>query len=174
MQHATEPAPLPPNRTGAVAANTIWDIMGDRTDNSAGDSGAAVNDPLLTTPTARLMALAMGTDIRVVDLPADHSVGLAGLVGIGSDEDGEPRSTIGLTDDLDDDLRADVLAFGLAVLVGTPEVLAESPDGILGISKERLPQADNGPGNLAWHMLQTCGRESPSTTFRLMILQSDD
>jgi hypothetical protein len=112
--------------------------------------------------------------IRVFDVPADRSVGLAGLVGIGSDKVDEPQGMIGLTDDLDDKLRADVLAFGLAVLVGTPEILAESPDGILGISRQRLPQADNGPGNLAWHMLQTCGRESPSATFRLMIIHSDE
>jgi hypothetical protein len=147
--------------------------MGERTDDSAGNGDAAINDPLLTTPTARLMALAMGTNVRVFEVPAAHSAGLAGLVGLGADEQGEPQCTIGLTDDLDDDLRADVLAFGLAVLVGTPEVLGESPDGVLGISRQRLPQADNGPGNLAWHMVQTCGRESPSTTFRLMVIQSD-
>ncbi|SMC54045.1 hypothetical protein SAMN05660733_00363 [Lentzea albidocapillata] len=140
----------------------------------AGSGGASINDPLLTTPTARLMALAMGTDIRVFEVPVAHSAGLAGLVGIGSDENDEPQCKIGLTDDLDDDLRADVLAFGIAVLVGTPEVLGNSPDGVLGISRQRLPQADNGPGNLAWHMLQTCGRESPSTTFRLMIIQPDE
>lgn len=146
--------------------------MCERTDNPEGEP--SINDPMLTTPTARLLALAMGTNVRVFEVPAAHSVGLAGLVGLGSDEDGEPQCKIGLTDDLDDDLRADVLAFGLAVLVGTPEILDESPDGVLGISRERLPQASNGPGNLAWHMLQTCGRESPSTTFRLMIIQADD
>ncbi|SDJ51467.1 hypothetical protein SAMN04488074_102257 [Lentzea albidocapillata subsp. violacea] len=140
----------------------------------AGSGGAAINDPLLTTPTARLMALAMGTNIRVFEVPVAHSVGLAGLVGIGTDENDEPLCKIGLTDDLDDDLRADVLAFGIAVLVGTPEILGNSPDGVLGISRQRLPQADNGPGNLAWHMLQTCGRESPSTTFRLMIIQPEE
>jgi hypothetical protein len=148
--------------------------MCEHTDEPADKGDASINDPMLTTPTARLMALAMGTGTRVVDVPAARSVGLAGLVGISTSEDGEPQGMIGLTDDLDDDMRADVLAFGLAVLVGTPEVLGESPDGILGISRQRLPQADNGPGNLAWHMLQTCGRESPSTTFRLMIIQSDD
>ncbi|GAB2811389.1 hypothetical protein [Lentzea nigeriaca] len=147
--------------------------MRERTDDSSGN-GASINDPLLTTPVARLMALAMGTDIRVFEMPAARSIGLAGLVGLGSDKNGEPQCMIGLSDDLDDDLRADVLAYGLAVLVGTPEILDESPDGILGISRERLPQADNGPGNLAWHMLQTCGRESPSTTFRLMVIQSDE
>lgn len=147
--------------------------MCERTDNTAAGGEASINDPLLTTPTARLMALAMGTGIRVFEVPAAHSAGLAGLVGLGSDEAGEPQCKIGLTDDLDDDLRADVLAFGLAVLVGTPEILDESPDGVLGISRQRLPQADNGPGNLAWHMLQTCGRESPSATFRLMIIQPD-
>ncbi|MEV6235480.1 hypothetical protein [Lentzea sp. NPDC051838] len=36
------------------------------------------------------------------------------------------------------------------------------------------PQADNGPGNLAWHSLRTCGRESPSATFRLMVIESDE
>ncbi|SES29933.1 MULTISPECIES: hypothetical protein [Lentzea] len=139
----------------------------------ADDPDASVNDPLLTTPVARLMALAMETNVRVFDVPAAHSAGLAGLVGLGSDAAGEPRCMIGLTDDLDDDLRADVLSFGLAVLVGTPDLLDESPDGVLGISRERLPQHDNGPGNLAWHILQTCGRESPSTTFRLLIIQPD-
>ena len=148
--------------------------MCERTDDPAGNGDASINDPLLTTPTARLMALAMGTGTRVFDIPAAHSVGLAGLVGVSFDDNDEPLCSIGLTDDLDDDLRADVLAFGLAVLVGTPEVLDESPDGVLGISRERLPQADNGPGNLAWHMVQTCGRESPSTTFRLMVIQSDE
>jgi hypothetical protein len=147
--------------------------MCERSDESAGSGEASINDPLLTTPTAKLLALAMGTGIRVFEVPAAHSAGLAGLVGLGSDEDGQPQCKIGLTDDLDDDLRADVLAFGIAVLVGTPEILDESPDGVLGISRQRLPQAGNGPGNLAWHMLQTCGRESPSTTFRLMIIQPD-
>ncbi|MGW6929826.1 hypothetical protein ACWGE0_07125 [Lentzea sp. NPDC054927] len=148
--------------------------MSEPTNDPAGNGDASINDPLLTTPVARLMALAMGTDVRVFDVPAARSVGLAGLVGLGSDKDGEPQCMIGLTDDLDDDLRADVLAFGLAVLVGTPEVLDESPDGVLGISRQRLPQAGNGPGNLAWHMLQTCGRESPSTTFRLMVIQPEE
>ncbi|GGU16167.1 hypothetical protein [Lentzea flava] len=147
--------------------------MRERTDDSSGN-GASIHDPLLTTPVARLMALAMGTDIRVFEMPAQRCIGLAGLVGLGTGTNGEPQCMIGLSDDLDDDLRADVLAYGLAVLVGTPEILDESPDGILGISRERLPQAGNGPGNLAWHMLQTCGRESPSTTFRLMIIQSDE
>ena len=148
--------------------------MFERTDDPADNGDAPINDPLLSTPVARLLALAMGTGIRVFDVPAAHSVGLAGLVGVSSDNNGEPQCSIGLTDDLDDDLRADVLAFGLAVLVGTPEILDESPDGVLGINRQRLPQAGNGPGNLAWHMLQTCGRESPSTTFQLMIIQSDD
>ena len=148
--------------------------MGQRMNDPAGNGGASINDPLLTTPTARLMALAMGTDIRVFEVPVAHSAGLAGLVGVGADENNEPQCKIGLTDDLDDDLRADVLAFGIAVLVGTPEILGKSPDGVLGISRQRLPQADNGPGNLAWHMLQTCGRESPSTTFRLMVLEPDE
>lgn len=152
--------------------NTIQGIMGERADNAAGDGDAVVNDPLLITPIARLMALAMETSVRVFDVPANHSVELAGLVGVTSDKDGEPQCRIGLTDDLDDDLRTDVLAFGLAVLVGTPEILDESPDGILGIGRQRLPRADHGPGRLAWHMLQTCGRESPSTTFRLMIIHS--
>lgn len=148
--------------------------MRESTDDPSGQDDAPINDPLLTTPVAKLMALAMGTNIRVFDVPAAHSVGLAGLVGVSLGEDDEPQCSIGLTDDLDDDLRADVLAFGLAVLVGTPEILDESPDGVLGISRQRLPQAGNGPGNLAWHMLQTCGRESPSTTFRLMIIQSEE
>jgi hypothetical protein len=148
--------------------------MCERTNDPAGESGAPINDPLLSTPIARLLALAMGTGTRVFDVPAADSVGLAGLVGVSSGDNGEPQCSIGLTDDLDDDLRADVLAFGLAVLVGTPEILDDSPDGVLGISRQRLPQAGNGPGNLAWHMLQTCGRESPSTTFKLMIIQSGE
>jgi len=151
----------------------IVPIMGEPADDPAGDGDAAIDDPLLTTPVARLMALAMETNVRVFDVPAQRSLGLAGLVGAGSDGNGDPRCSIGLTDDLDDDLRADVLAFGIAVLVGTPELLDESPDGVLGISRERLEQHESGPGNLAWHILQTCGRESPSTTFRLLVIQPD-
>lgn len=161
---------LPVSRLG----DTIWRIMCERTDDPAAKGDAPINDPLLSTPVARLLALAMGAGVRVFDVPAARSVGLAGLVGVSLAKDGEPQCSIGLTDDLDDDLRADVLAFGLAVLVGTPEILDESSGGILGISRQRLPQAGNGPGNLAWHMLQTCGRESPSTTFRLMIIQPDE
>lgn len=109
---------------------------------------------------ARLLAL--GTGIRVFEVPAVHGVGLAGLVGFGSDKDGEPQCKIGLADDPDDDLPADVLAFGLAVLVGTPEILDDSPDGILGISKQRLPEADNGPGDLPG----TCCRRADASRRR--------
>jgi hypothetical protein len=162
---------LPP---GSVLGDTICRNICERTDDPADKGDASINDPLLSTPVARLLALAMGTGVRVVDVSAAHSVGLAGLVGVSLDNDGEPLCSIGLADDLDDDLRADVLAFDLAVLAGTPEILDASRDGILGISRQRLPQASNGPGNLAWHMLQPCGRESPSTTFRLMIIQPNE
>ena len=30
-----------------------------------------------------------------------------------------------------------------------------------------------GSGNLAWHMVRTCGRESPSATFQPMVIQPD-
>lgn len=116
------------------------------------------------------MALAMGAGTRVFDIPAAHSVGLAGLVGVSSDNNGEPQCSIGLTDDLDDDLHADVLAFGLAVLIGTPEILNVSPDGILGISRQRLTQASNGPGNLAWRMLQTCGPPSTDSGWAVQVV----
>lgn len=117
---------------GRRPSDTICRIMFERTNDPAAKGGASINDPLLSTPVARLLALAMGTGVRVFDVPAVHSVGLAGLVGVSLDKDGEPQCSMGLTDDLDNDLRADVLAFGLAVLVGTPEILDESPDGILG------------------------------------------
>jgi hypothetical protein len=128
--------------SGKSLGDTICHTMCERTDDSAGKDSASVNDPMLSTPATRLLALALGTGIRVFDISAARSVGLAGLVGIGFDKNSEPQRSVGLADDLDDDLRADVLAFGLAVLVGTPEILAESPDGVLGISRHRLPQAD--------------------------------
>ena len=107
--------------------------MRERTDDPAGNGNGTIHDPLLTTPVARLMALAMGTNVRVFEIPAARSIGLAGLVGLGTDKNGEPRCMIGLTDDLDDDLRADVLAYGLAVLVG-PDVLQQGAGHLHGPS----------------------------------------
>ena len=58
----------------------------------------------------------------------------------------------------------------MAVLVGTPELLDESPDGILGISRQRLPQADNGPGNLSDPESFTVNVSADPLTFGIVYL----
>ncbi|PXY22326.1 hypothetical protein BAY60_20870 [Prauserella muralis] len=130
---------------------------------AGGDS--PLDDPLLTTPAARLCAVALQAGIQVFDVPADACPGLAGTVGATSGS-----GLLGLADDLDDDLRADVLAFGIAVLAAAPSAVSSAPEGYLAIGRTRLPAARGGVGHLAWHMARTCGRDTPSATFELAAL----
>ncbi|ASR36504.1 hypothetical protein BAY61_17510 [Prauserella marina] len=129
-----------------------------------------IDDPMLTTPSAKLCAVALEGQIRVFDVPVEASEGFGGAVAAGMDDDGSVRGMVGLAEDLDDDLRADVLAFGIAVLAGAMNVVTRSPNGYLAIGRTRLPAAPTGVGHLAWHMARTCGRDTPSATFELVSL----
>jgi hypothetical protein len=115
-----------------------------------------------------MRAIAAQVEIKVTDVPKDDTAGLAGFVAVGYDEDGDERGLIGLAEDLDDDLRVDVLAFGIAVFAADSERIANSANSWLGIGRERLSPAKTGVGHLAWHMLHTCGRDTPSATFELV------
>jgi hypothetical protein len=126
------------------------------------------NGPLQeATPYLRLSALADKANVYVLDVPQEDADGLAGAIAVGFDKNGELRGMIGLAEDLDEDLCSDVFAFGIAVFVGDTQRITSSTSGSLGIGRERLQPAKKGPGHLAWHMLRTCGRNTPSATFDL-------
>jgi hypothetical protein len=67
-----------------------------------------------------------------------------------------------LADDLDDDHKADVLAFCLATIADPDADLDESGNTYVGVCRERQPLTKatpaTHPGHLAWHILQRCGR----------------
>jgi hypothetical protein len=132
--------------------------------------GRPDGDPLReATLLLRLTALAKQAGVvDVFDMSVQSCAGLAGAIAIGIDKDGNLRATIGLADDLNDELRADVLAFGVAVFVGEPTLLTSRPNGLLGLGRERLLPAKRGPGHLAWHMLYSCGRTTVSATFEVV------
>jgi hypothetical protein len=119
------------------------------------------------TPLLRVTAMAQDTGMILTVIPADDTGGLAGAIGVGVDEAGRLRAVVGLADDLDEDLRIDVIAFAVALFVGAPKRLIETPDGRIGLGRERLPSA-SGPGHLAFHMAYSCGRDTPSATFELV------
>jgi hypothetical protein len=121
------------------------------------------------TPLLRVTAMAKDTGMILTGIPADDTGGLAGAIGVGVDETGQLRAVIGLAEDLDEDLRVDVLAFAVALFVGDPDRLVGEPGGRLGVGRERLPSAP-GVGHLAFHMAYSCGRDTHSATFELVSL----
>ncbi|GAA4410171.1 hypothetical protein ACFQV2_12750 [Actinokineospora soli] len=128
----------------------------------------------LRNPFERILALACEIEVDVFDLPADTcGHGFAGAVAVGIDEKNQLRGLVGLADDLDNDLKADTLAFGIAVFAGEPDRIMATAGASLGIGRERQPAASKGPGHLAWHMLYSCGRISPSATFALVDLDTE-
>lgn len=139
-----------------------------RRDAASNTEGNNIDDPMLATPVARLYAVAAEAGVVVGDIPPDESDGFAGAVAVGFDERSEMHGMVYLAEDLDDDLRADVLAFGIAVLVGDSACVVDTPNRCIGIGRERLPAARKGVGHLAWHMLRSCGRDTYSATFELV------
>ncbi|HEU5028626.1 MAG TPA: hypothetical protein VFV01_27200 [Spirillospora sp.] len=73
-----------------------------------------------------------------------------------------------------DDLRADLLAFAVAISVSiVVEDTARSgyvaaPEGIVLVTRERLPEPAKGPGRLAGMFARRCGRQTKSATFRII------
>lgn len=121
------------------------------------------------TPLLRMTALVQKEGIVVTDLAAASTGRLAGAIALAVDERQQLRAVVGLADDLDEDLRTDLLAFALALFVGDPNRLADQPDARLGLGRKRLPSA-RGVGHLAFHMVYGCGRDTPSATFELVPL----
>lgn len=133
--------------------------------------GSVVWDPLLATPDARLRALAVESDVRVFDdLTGDGSNGVGGAAAVAVDECGEVHILVWVAQGLDDGLRADVLAFGIALVAAADDVVERAPGSRVGICCERLAAAPDGPGHVAWHLAAACGRVSPSTTFAVVDL----
>jgi hypothetical protein len=152
-----------PDRTPCPVCGVVLhqEMVGD-------DGGSNVIDALLSTPMARLCALAMEAGMTIEDISDDEACDLAGAVSVGFDQDGEIHGMLSIAEDLDDDLRTDILAFGIAVYVGEARRIVETPGGYVGIGRDRLPAARRGAGHLAWHMARSCGRDTPSATFDLV------
>jgi hypothetical protein len=119
------------------------------------------------TPLLRITAIAADRGIILTDIPAEDTAGLAGAIGVGTDDAGQLRAVVGLADDLDEDVRIDVIAFAVAVFVGDVDRLVDAPGGRIGLGRERLPSTP-GIGHLAFHMAYSCGRDTPSATFELV------
>jgi hypothetical protein len=136
--------------------------------NVVAGSGSLVYDPLLATPFARLCAVATASGIQVIDDLDDADDKLGGAVAGHYDAAGEGHLTIWVRDDMPDDLRADILAFGMAVAINVYDPIIDSDEPRRGIESRRLDAADSGPGHLAWHLAASCGHHSPSATFALV------
>jgi hypothetical protein len=143
--------------------------LGSKKDREPG----VVSDPAMS-PLQRMQAVAEAADIDVFALPAGECGNeFAGAVAVGYPENGEVHGMVGLAEDLDDNLRVDVLAYGIAAFCGERERIISTQQGLLGIGRVRLPNERTGIGHLAWHMVRTCGRLSPSATFELIDLDTD-
>jgi len=129
---------------------------------------SVIDDPTLTTPAARLRAVAAKVGVDVIDAPGEIAGDAAGAVITGFDEKGELHGIVAVAEDLDDGLRTDAIAFGLATFVSEPERIMAAPEGFLVFSRDRLADTEPGPGHLARHMAFSCGRETRSATFEIM------
>src|SRR5882672_5099029 len=129
---------------------------------------SVIDDPMLTTPTARLCAAAARVGVEVIDAPREIASDTAGAVITGFDEEGELHGIVAVAEDLDDGLRADAIAFGLAMFVAEPERIMAVEGGFLVFSRNRIADTEPGPGHLARHMAFSCGRETRSATFEIV------
>jgi hypothetical protein len=126
---------------------------------------------LLTTPDARLRALALESGIQVFgDLTGDGSDGVGGAAAVAVQGCGDVHRLAWVAEGLDDGLRVDVLAFAMALLADPDDPVGHARGSQIGIGSERLAAARYGAGHLAWHLAAMCGRVSPSTTFALLDL----
>lgn len=133
--------------------------------------GSMVRDPLLTTPEARLHALAMEVGIEVFDdLPRADGIGGAAAVFEFPDERLRVAWT---TEGLDDGLRADVLAFLIALLTDPDDPVRHTPGSRVGVRSQRRAAAPDGVGHVAWHLAAGCGRVTRSATFDVFDLPTD-
>ncbi|ONI77086.1 hypothetical protein ALI144C_33885 [Actinosynnema sp. ALI-1.44] len=122
------------------------------------------------TPYRRMTGLAAHAGLDVFELPADNAQGLAGAVQVVVDRAGKTRATVGLAQDLDEGLRTDVLAFAVALFADQADRIQKTPNSAIGIRREPQPPDATGPGHVAWHMAEACGRETTSATFTVVEL----
>ncbi|CAM4098392.1 hypothetical protein KIPE111705_40285 [Kibdelosporangium persicum] len=159
------------NRTSTHARAKLCYVCGVELRRRYLDADYPSDGPLrAATPYLRMVALAADSGVDVFEVSATVAEGLGGAVGVGFDSSDAVRGTIGLAEDLDEDLRTDILAFGFAVFADIPREIAAMPNRAVGIKRERRARARHGPGHLAWHMLYSCGRDTESATFTLVRL----
>lgn len=127
-----------------------------------------IDDPTLTTPIARLCAVAAKVGVEVIDAPQEVAGDAAGALITGFDEEGELHGIVAVAKDLNDDLRADAIAFGLATFVAEPKRIMAADGGFLVFSRNRIADTEPGPGHLARHMAFSCGRVTRSATFEFL------
>ncbi|TWE27521.1 hypothetical protein [Prauserella muralis] len=109
--------------------------------------------------------------IAIIEHPSVKDSGCAAVLTI--EKDLESGQIIMLADNLDEDLRADVIVFGFAVLGGIPEVVADSADGYILVGRERRPTEPDSVSHVAWHVAHLCGRHTSSATFGLFAPTTD-
>lgn len=114
----------------------------------------------------RLHRVAAEVGIAVIEHPSVKETGCAAALSI--DQDLESSQVIMLADDLDDALRADVMAFGFAVLGAIPDTIADSPDGYLLVGRQRRPTSPDSVSHVAWHIARLFGHYTYCTTFDLL------
>ena len=122
-------------------------------------------------PLARLYGTAMHLGITVLE-------GAAGAGSWPNDSTAAIVSSgerIALNPGLDDGLRTDVLAMALIVAAvmgdrdtGHPCAIT-APDGLVLISRTRVPRPGAGPGQLATLLARTCGCDTASAAFEYTI-----
>ncbi|MFC0105646.1 hypothetical protein [Kibdelosporangium aridum] len=121
------------------------------------------------TPLQRVLALAEKANVDVSDITDGTADDTSALVAVDQNTDNF-AATLALAPDLPEDLRTDVIAFAIALIVGTPQAITDTPNDAIAISRIRLAPTKEGPGHLARHMLCTCGHTTPSATFAITAL----
>lgn len=161
------------DRSGVDPATILCPVCGDERLRNIDfrAHGIDLTDPLLTTPVARLCAVAIEFCITVHDLPVAEAEGCAGALALDHNDKGKMHGTVFLAEDLDDGLRADAFAFGIAALMLDTRRISETPRSYIWLSPTRLPAAKLGSGHLAWHIARTCGRITRSATFDFVELR---
>jgi hypothetical protein len=126
----------------------------------------------LPTPLARLYGVALQMGIRVTDggpelwdeRDEENFSDAAAIVAF--------QDTICLNPEMEDGLRADVLAMALSVaaMMSCDETTAlpgdvVAPSGFVVITPERIPEPAEPAGRFATMMAQKCGRNTTSAAF---------
>lgn len=134
--------------------------------------GIDLNDPMLTGPIARLYAIALTQGIEVTSISEGTDASRVGLIAVRTISQGKAACRLSLIEDIEDDLLADLLAFGITTLTLEQLKISRLPMGRAWLGRERLRVRHwRQAGHVAWHMARECGRTTTSAMFELIELQ---